>query len=75
MFAACVSSKAMKTRRRKRGDVGEIKVLISHPMKRGFRPGPDGKFFPRDTLKSFACTYDGEHVFSAELFPAVSANP
>jgi sulfur-oxidizing protein SoxZ len=59
----------------KRGDVVEIKVLISHPMETGFRPDPNGKFYPRDILKSFACTYDGEHVFSAELFPAVSANP
>jgi sulfur-oxidizing protein SoxZ len=30
---------------------------------------------PRDILRRFTCRYDGETVFSAELFPAVAANP
>ncbi len=59
----------------KRGEIVEIKVLISHPMETGFRIGAEGKFIPRDILKSFACTYDGETVFSADLYPAMSANP
>jgi sulfur-oxidizing protein SoxZ len=59
----------------KKGDVVEAKALLSHPMETGYRPGPDGKLFPRDIVKRFVCTYDGEAVFSAELFPAISANP
>ncbi len=59
----------------KSGEIVEIKVLISHPMETGFRMGPDGKFIPREILKSFACTYNGEAVFSADLHPAMSANP
>jgi hypothetical protein len=30
---------------------------------------------PRDILRRFTCRYNGETVFSAELFPAIAANP
>jgi sulfur-oxidizing protein SoxZ len=59
----------------KRGDVVEIKTLMSHPMETGFRTGGDGALVPRNIISRFACTYNGEVVFSAELFPAISANP
>jgi sulfur-oxidizing protein SoxZ len=59
----------------KKGEVIEIKVLIQHPMETGFRTGPDGKLVPRDIIQKFTCTYAGQEVFSAELFPAVAANP
>lgn len=57
------------------GEVVEIKILISHPMETGFRTGPDGKLVPRNIIHDFRCTYDGEDVFRAEIFPAVAANP
>jgi sulfur-oxidizing protein SoxZ len=59
----------------RRDDVIEIRALIGHPMETGYRPGPDGKPLPRDILTHFSCRYNGEEVFSAELHPAVSANP
>ncbi len=59
----------------RRGEVIEIRVLIAHPMETGYRPGADGRVLPRDILRTFTCRYNGELVFSAELFPAVSANP
>lgn len=59
----------------KKGEVIEIKVLIQHPMETGFRTGVDGKLIPRDIIQTFSCTYAGQEVFSAELFPAVAANP
>jgi sulfur-oxidizing protein SoxZ len=59
----------------KRGDVVEIRVLIAHPMETGFRVGADGQRVPRDILRRFTCRLDGEVVFAAALFPAVSANP
>lgn len=59
----------------RRNDVLEIRALIGHPMETGYRPGPDGKSAPRDILTHFSCRYNGEVVFSAELHPAVSANP
>jgi sulfur-oxidizing protein SoxZ len=59
----------------KRGEVIEIRATIGHPMETGFRPGDDGKLLARNIIKRFACRYNGETVFSAELFSAISANP
>ncbi|NNM73354.1 thiosulfate oxidation carrier complex protein SoxZ [Enterovirga aerilata] len=59
----------------RRGDVIEIRTLISHEMETGYRPGPNGVLLPRDIITRFTCTYNGVEVFSAELFPAMSANP
>jgi sulfur-oxidizing protein SoxZ len=59
----------------KRGAVIEIRATIGHPMETGFRPGDDGKILPRNLIKRFSCRYNGELVFSAELFSAVAANP
>jgi sulfur-oxidizing protein SoxZ len=57
------------------GEIVEIKVLISHPMETGFRPGPNGQMLPRDIITRFACIYDGEEIFAADLSPAMAANP
>jgi sulfur-oxidizing protein SoxZ len=59
----------------RRGEVIEISTLIGHPMESGFRPGADGRLLPRNIIRRFACHYDGELVFSAELSPAIAANP
>lgn len=59
----------------RKGEVIEIRALIAHSMETGFRPGADGKVLPRDIIRRFTCRYNGEQVFAAELFSAVSANP
>ncbi len=59
----------------KRGEVIEIRALIAHPMETGFRANSNGRVEPRDIIRRFVCRYNGEQVFSAELFSAVSANP
>jgi sulfur-oxidizing protein SoxZ len=59
----------------RKGEVIEIRALIGHPMETGYRPGADGKALPRDIIRQFTCRYNGEIVFSAELHPAISANP
>jgi sulfur-oxidizing protein SoxZ len=59
----------------KRGEVIEIKTLISHPMESGYRVGTNGTMIPRDIIRRFVCTYDGEEVFRADLSPAIAANP
>jgi sulfur-oxidizing protein SoxZ len=61
--------------RAKRGDVIEIKTLIQHPMETGYRLNTMGAVVPRDIINAFVCTYNGEEVFRAELFPAIAANP
>jgi sulfur-oxidizing protein SoxZ len=59
----------------KRGDIIEIKTLISHVMETGYRIGVTGKPIPRDIIDDFVCTYNGEQVFRATLYPAIAANP
>jgi len=59
----------------KRGDVIEIKTLISHPMESGYRVGTNGRIIARDIIRRFVCTYNGEEIFRAELSPAIAANP
>lgn len=59
----------------KRGEVITIKTLIQHQMETGFRHTSVGATIPRDIITTFTCTYSGEEVFRAELFPAMAANP
>jgi sulfur-oxidizing protein SoxZ len=59
----------------KRGEIVEIKTLISHPMESGFRVGTNGTMIPRHIIALFTCTYNGEEIFRAELSPAIAANP
>ena len=59
----------------KHGEIIEIKTLISHPMELGYRVGTNGTMIPRDIIRQFVCTYNGEDVFRAELSPAIAANP
>lgn len=59
----------------RRGSVIEIRALIQHPMETGFRPDAVGAVMPRDIIRRFACTWNGEAVFAAELHPAIAANP
>jgi sulfur-oxidizing protein SoxZ len=61
--------------RARRGEIVEIKTLISHPMETGYRRSQLGARIPRDIIRSFVCTYNGTEVFRAELHPAIAANP
>lgn len=59
----------------RRGEIFEIRALISHPMEPGYRVGTSGQLLPRDIVRMFVCRYGEEEVFRAEMFSAVSANP
>jgi sulfur-oxidizing protein SoxZ len=61
--------------RAKRGEIIELKTLISHPMETGYRVGTNGVLIARDIITRFTCTYNGEEIFRAELSPAIAANP
>ena len=58
-----------------RGQVIEIKTLISHIMETGFRHDNVGKPIPRNIITTFVARYNGEEIFRADLFPAIAANP
>jgi len=59
----------------RKGEVIEIKTLVSHPMETGHRRDVWGQLIPRRILHTFTCTYNGEEVFRAEWHPAIAANP
>jgi len=59
----------------KSGELIELKALIRHPMETGFRHTQNGERIPRNIITEFSCTYAGEPVFSAKLYPSVTANP
>src|SRR5947208_1240525 len=59
----------------KAGEIIEVRTLIAHPMETGYRSGDAGTVLPRNIIRRFTCRYEGEEVFAADLFPAVSANP
>jgi sulfur-oxidizing protein SoxZ len=59
----------------KRGEIVEIKTMMTHQMETGYRAGSDGRPLPRDIIQRFTCSYNGAEIFRADLFPAMSANP
>lgn len=59
----------------KKGDLVEVKALVSHVMESGQRKDSTGKAIPRKILNKFVCTVNGKEVFSADFEPAISANP
>jgi len=59
----------------KSGEIIEIKTLIQHKMESGFRRGSRGEVLERDIINLFTCTYNGDIVFKADLFPSIAANP
>ena len=59
----------------RRGQIIEIKVLMSHPMESGYRVGFNGRVIPRDIIQLFTCAYNSVEVFRAQFSPAVAANP
>ena len=59
----------------KKGEIIEIKILISHRMESGQRLDDGGEKIPRQIIKKFICTYNEEVVFEADWYPAIAANP
>ena len=59
----------------RRGEIIEIKALVSHEMETGFRRTQLGILIPRDIITQFVCTYNGAEIFRAEFYPAIAANP
>jgi sulfur-oxidizing protein SoxZ len=71
MASALINVPAKATR----GEIIEIKTLMSHVMETGYRRTATGELIPRSIITSFACRYNGAEIFRADLFPATAANP
>lgn len=60
----------------KKGDVFEVKTLVTHDMETGLRKDKaTGKPIPRDIINNLHVTYNGVEVLNAKWAPSVSANP
>jgi sulfur-oxidizing protein SoxZ len=59
----------------KRGELIEIRALISHRMEPGYRRSRTGQRIPQDIITHFIATYNGDAIFEARLYPAIAANP
>ena len=59
----------------KKGDIIEIKTLVSHPMETGYRKDDDGNTIPRKIINRFVCMFNSKEVFRADLEPGIAANP
>jgi sulfur-oxidizing protein SoxZ len=59
----------------RRGEIIQVKTLISHEMETGYRRTSLGAVIPRDILRLFVCSYNGQEVFRAQIHPAIAANP
>ena len=59
----------------RKGEIIEVKTLITHPMESGQRKDADGKLVPRMIVNGFAATHNDMPVIDATLEPAIAANP
>jgi sulfur-oxidizing protein SoxZ len=59
----------------KKGEIVEIKTLMPHVMESGQRKDKDGKIIPRKIINKFVAEFNGKPVFSADMDPAIAANP
>jgi len=60
----------------KKDEVFLVKALISHKMESGQRKDKkSGEKIPRMIINKFVAKFNGEIVFSADIHPAISANP
>jgi sulfur-oxidizing protein SoxZ len=59
----------------KKGEIIEIKTLMPHVMQTGLLKDKDGKTIPRKIINKFTAEFNGKPVFTANIEPAVAANP
>jgi sulfur-oxidizing protein SoxZ len=58
-----------------KGEVFQVKTLMSHQMETGLRRDGQGNVIPRKIINTFVCRYNDVVVFSVDLHEAVAANP
>jgi len=66
----------IKMRTKLKGEVTEVKALISHPMESGRRKDKaTGKFVPAHFIQEVVCTWQEKEVMKALWSGGVSKNP
>jgi len=65
----------MKIRATMKGDVAEIRVLMSHPMETGARKDDAGKLIPAHHVQNMTVALNGKTVIAGQIAGSVSRNP
>jgi sulfur-oxidizing protein SoxZ len=65
----------MKIRASLKGDVAEIKVLMSHPMENGQRKDANGAAIPQHFIQQISVELGGKPVVTGQTGTSVSRNP
>jgi sulfur-oxidizing protein SoxZ len=59
----------------KKGEVIQIRTLVSHVMESGQRKDASGMVIPRNIINRFSCSFNGRPVLACQIEPAIAANP
>ncbi len=71
-----MAKKKIRIRAKMKGDVAEVKTLMSHPMETGFRKNKKtGKKIPPHFIKEVICEHKGNKILVASWGVAISKNP
>ena len=71
-----MAKKKIRIRAKMKGDVAEVKALMSHNMETGLRKNKKtGEKIPAHFIKDVTCTHKGNTVMVAHWGPAISKNP
>lgn len=65
----------MRMRAQLRGDVTEVKVLMTHPMETGRRKNDFGEVIPAHFIQVVTATLNGQLVLEAQWGTGISKNP
>ena len=67
---------SIKVRAKLKGDVTEVKALMSHPMETGLRKDKKtGEVIPAHFIQAVVCKHDDKEVMNAQWSGGVSKNP
>ncbi|MEJ2179686.1 MAG: thiosulfate oxidation carrier complex protein SoxZ [Gammaproteobacteria bacterium] len=71
-----MAKKSIRIRAKMKGDVTEVKALMSHSMETGLRKDKTtGKKIPAHFIQEVMCDHNGKSVMVANWSVAVSKNP
>ena len=65
----------MKIKAKIKGDVVEVKALMTHPMETGRRKDKDGNLIPAHYIQTVELLHNGNLMMEAEWGGAISTNP
>ena len=71
-----MAKKSIRIRAKMKGNVTEVKALMSHSMETGLRKDKKtGKKIPAHFIKEVLCEHNGKNILTANWSVAVSKNP